>query len=70
MNFRQLLFTFFYFGSECFAKYDAFYWHVFDHACLRRWPKANIAFEEVRNYGKIVYIKNIFENGWWEGICP
>ena len=25
-----------------------------------------IAIEEVRNYGKIVYIKNIFENGWWE----
>ena len=25
-----------------------------------------IAFEEVRNYEKIVYIKNIFENGWWE----
>ena len=21
--------------------------------------------EEVRNYGKIVCIKNIFENGWW-----
>ena len=20
----------------------------------------------VRNYGKIVYIKNIFENKWWE----
>ena len=25
-----------------------------------------IAIEEVRNYEKIVYIKNIFENGWWE----
>ena len=25
-----------------------------------------IAFEEVRNYRKIVCIKNIFENGWWE----
>ena len=24
-----------------------------------------IAIEEVRNYGKILYIKNIFENGWW-----
>ena len=24
-----------------------------------------IAIEEVRIYGKIVYIKNIFENGWW-----
>ena len=25
-----------------------------------------IAVEKVRNYGKIVYIKNIFENSWWE----
>ena len=25
-----------------------------------------IAVEEFRNYGKIVYIKNYFENGWWE----
>ena len=25
-----------------------------------------IAIKEVRNYEKIVYIKNIFENGWWE----
>ena len=25
-----------------------------------------IAMEEVRNYGKIVCINNIFENGWWE----
>ena len=23
----------------------------------------------VRNYGKIVYIKNIFENGWWKDAC-
>ena len=22
--------------------------------------------EEVQNYGKFVYIKNIFENVWWE----
>ena len=29
-----------------------------------------IAIEEVRNYGKIVYIKHIFENGWWEGCIP
>ena len=25
-----------------------------------------IAIEESRNYGKIAYIKNIFQNGWWE----
>ena len=29
-----------------------------------------IAFKEVRNYGKIVYIKNVFENSWWEDAYP
>ena len=29
-----------------------------------------IAIEEVRNYGKVVYIKSIFENGWWEDDYP
>ena len=29
-----------------------------------------IAIEEVRNYEKIVYIKSIFENGWWEDAYP
>ena len=29
-----------------------------------------IAIEEVRNYGKIVHIKSIFENGWWEDAYP
>ena len=28
------------------------------------------AIEEVRNYEKIVYVKNIFENGWWEMHTP
>ena len=27
-----------------------------------------IAIEEVRNYGKVVYIRHIFENGWWEDV--
>ena len=49
--------------SECFAKYDAFCAHVFDYACF---GVRLIALEEVRSYGKIVYIKNYFENGWWE----
>ena len=30
----------------------------------------SIAIEEVRNYGKIVYIKNIFKNGWWRMHTP
>ena len=29
-----------------------------------------IAIEEARNYGKIVYIKIMFENGWWEETYP
>ena len=29
-----------------------------------------IAIEEVRNYGKVVFIKNIFENDWWEHAFP
>ena len=48
------MFIFFYFDSECFAKYGAFCSNVFDYAWLRRRPKVNIAIEEVRNYGKIV----------------
>ena len=63
---RQILFKFFDPDSECFAKYDAFSAHIFDYACLRR---RLIALEEVRSYGKIVYIKNYFENGWWEDAC-
>ena len=29
-----------------------------------------IAIEEVRNYGKIVSMKNVFENAWWEDAYP
>ena len=29
-----------------------------------------MAIEEVRNYRNILYIKNIFENGWWEDAYP
>ena len=28
------------------------------------------AIKEVRNCGKIAYIKSIFENGWWEDAYP
>ena len=52
-------------NSECFAKYDAFCSHIFDYACLRRSLRLS-DIDEVQNYGKIVYIKSIFENGWWE----
>ena len=33
--FWQILFEFFAPNSECLAKYDAFFSHVFDYACLR-----------------------------------
>ena len=57
------MFTFFDLKSECFAKYDTFCSHIFTYACLRH---RLIAIKEVRNYRKIVCIKNIFENSWWE----
>ena len=63
----QILFKFFDSTSECFAKYNAFCLHVFD---VTAEGVRFITVEEIRNYGKIVHIKNIFENGWWEGRIP
>ena len=37
---------------------------------MRAYDVRLIAIEEVRNYGKIVPIKNIFENGWWKNAYP
>ena len=42
--------------STSITKYDAFCSHIFNYACLRL-----IVIEEVRNYGKIVFIKIIVE---------
>ena len=28
------------------------------------------AIKEIQNYGKIAYIKNIYENGWWGDAYP
>ena len=50
-------------NSKCFAKYDAFCSRILNYACLR---VKLIPIKEVRNYRKIVCIKSIFENGWWE----
>ena len=33
---------------------------------MRAYGVRLIAINEVQNYGKIVYIKNIFESDWWE----
>ena len=33
---------------------------------MRAYGVRLIAIEEARNYEKIVYIKNMFENGWWK----
>ena len=52
------MFKFFDPDFECFAKYDAFCSHVFD---VRAEGVRFIPMEEVRNYGKIVYITNIVE---------
>ena len=40
----------------------------FDYARLRRIRL--IAIEEVRNHGKILYIENIYENGWLQNAYP
>ena len=44
----------------------------FDHTLLVMLAKGVmlIAIEGVRNYRKIVCIRNIFENGWWEDAYP
>ena len=34
---------------------------------MRAYSVRLIAIEEVQNYGKVVFIKYIFENGWWGG---
>ena len=45
-------------------KYDAFCSHIFDYACSRR--KA-YRYRRGLKLQKILFVKNIFENGWWEG---
>ena len=46
--------------------YDVFCSHLFNYMYGVRL----IAIEGVRNYRKIVCIKNIFENGWWKDAYP
>ena len=58
--FRKILFKLFYPNSECFAKYHAFCSHIL---IMRALDVRLVGIEEVRNYRKIVCIKNIFENG-------
>ena len=53
---------------ECFTKYDAFCLHSFDYACL----KATQAYcnEEVRNYGKFLFLALLKMAGGGECISP
>ena len=37
---------------------------------MRAYDVRFIAIEKAWNYGKIVLIKNIFENRWWEDAYP
>ena len=37
---------------------------------IRAYGVRLIAIKEIRNYGKIVYTKNIFENSWREDVYP
>ena len=40
---------------------------VLKFSIMRTW---GVRIEKIRNYGKIVFIKNMFENGWWGGCIP
>ena len=51
------------FCSKCFTKYDAFSSYIFHYVCLGR---KTYCYRKIQNYGKIVFIINMFENGWWE----
>ena len=37
--------------------------------CVRR-AQGLMLSQKVRNYGKVVFIKNMFENGWWGDASP
>ena len=52
-------------SRECFTKYDA----LCTFSIMRPLGVRLIVIKKVRNYGKLVFIKNMFENGWW-GIHP
>ena len=64
--FWQILFQFFVPKSECFTKYDA----VCTFSIMRALGVRLIAVEKVQNYGKFVFIKNMFKNCWWGGCIP
>ena len=54
-------------NSGCFAKYEAFCSHIFNNARFRR--KA-YSYQRGSKYRKIVCIKIILENGWWDDAYP
>ena len=37
---------------------------------MRAWSIRLIVIKKVQNYGKTVYTKNMFENGWWGDASP
>ena len=61
---RQIVSEVFALNFEVFTKYryDAIFLHVFDF-CVPVKSVGMIVVEEVRNYGKIVFIKSIVEKG-------
>ena len=57
------------FNSEA-SPNKSFYSHCFDYCAASRAQGVKlIVIKEVRNDGKIVFIINIFENGWWGMHC-
>ena len=61
---RQVVFEYFALNFEVLTKYryDAIFSHVFDF-CVPVQSVGIIVVEEVRNYGKIVFIKSMVEKG-------
>ena len=37
---------------------------------MRAYGARIIPIEEARNYERFIYIKNIFQNGWWDEALP
>ena len=64
-NFQAKFVYILYPNFECFTKYDEFLCAQF-RLCMLKATKA-YCYEEVRNYGKNLFIQSIVENGWWGG---
>ena len=61
---RQILFNFLPLTLKSFTKYDTFFAHFSQmRTCVMRKDRSYVVIKEVRNYGKIILIKNVAEYG-------